>query len=100
MLGPLGQGSDAAVSLAALIAAQRAEHGIPHVVSCRALGVLQAWFISGAEATARRVGNGEKRWRPPSATCFTSTSRRTVRRASLPICGIWAGKYRLTPPRR
>jgi putative transposase len=32
------------VSLAALIAAQRAEHGIPHVVSCRALGVSQAGF--------------------------------------------------------
>jgi putative transposase len=32
------------VSLAALIAAQRAESGIPHAVSCRALGVSQAWF--------------------------------------------------------
>jgi putative transposase len=32
------------VSLAALIAAQRAQHGIPHVVSCRALGVSSAWF--------------------------------------------------------
>jgi putative transposase len=32
------------VSLAALIAAQRVEHGIPHVVSCRALGVSQAWL--------------------------------------------------------
>jgi putative transposase len=32
------------VSLAALIAAQRVEHGIPHAVSCRALGVSQAWF--------------------------------------------------------
>jgi putative transposase len=32
------------VSLAALIAAQRAEHGIPAAVSCRALGVSQAWF--------------------------------------------------------
>jgi transposase InsO family protein len=32
------------VSLAALIAAQRVEHGIPVVVSCRALGVSQAWF--------------------------------------------------------
>jgi putative transposase len=32
------------VSLAALIAAQRAEHGIPHAVSCQALGVSQAWF--------------------------------------------------------
>jgi putative transposase len=32
------------VSLAALIAAQRATYGIAHVVSCRALGVSQAWF--------------------------------------------------------
>jgi transposase InsO family protein len=32
------------VSLAALIAAQRADYGIPHTVSCRALGVSQAWF--------------------------------------------------------
>jgi transposase InsO family protein len=27
-----------------LIAAQRAQHRIPHVVSCRALGVSQSWF--------------------------------------------------------
>ena len=32
------------MSLAAAIAAQRNQHGIPHVVSCRALGVSQAWF--------------------------------------------------------
>jgi putative transposase len=32
------------VSLAALIATQRAEHGIPVGVSCRALGVSRAWF--------------------------------------------------------
>jgi len=32
------------VSLAGLIAVQRAEHGIPYAVSCRALGVSQAWF--------------------------------------------------------
>jgi len=30
--------------VAALIAAQRDGHGIPHAVSCRALGVSQAWF--------------------------------------------------------
>jgi len=30
--------------VAALIAAQRAQHRIPHVVSCRALGVSQSWF--------------------------------------------------------
>jgi putative transposase len=30
--------------VAAFIAAQRAEHGVPHAVACRALGVSQAWF--------------------------------------------------------
>ena len=30
--------------MAAFIASQRAEHGIPHAVSCRALGVSQSWF--------------------------------------------------------
>jgi putative transposase len=30
--------------VAALIAAQRDEHQVPHAVSCRALGVSQAWF--------------------------------------------------------
>ena len=32
------------MSVAALIAAQRVQHQIPHAVSCRALGVSQAWF--------------------------------------------------------
>ena len=30
--------------MAALIASQGAEHGIPHAVSCRALGVSRSWF--------------------------------------------------------
>jgi putative transposase len=32
------------VSLASFVAAQRAEHGVPHAVACRALGMSQAWF--------------------------------------------------------
>ena len=32
------------MSPAGVIAVQGAEHGIPHAVSCRALGVSQAWF--------------------------------------------------------
>lgn len=32
------------MSLAELIATQRVAHGVPHAVSCRALGVSQAWF--------------------------------------------------------
>ena len=27
-----------------MIAAQRAQHGIPHAVACRALGVSRSWF--------------------------------------------------------
>jgi putative transposase len=34
--------------VAALIAAQRDQHGIPHAISCRALGVSQSWFYKWA----------------------------------------------------
>ena len=30
--------------MAAFIASQREQHGVPQAVSCRALGVSQAWF--------------------------------------------------------
>jgi putative transposase len=45
------------VSLAALIAAQRDEHGIPHALACRALGVSQAWFYKwrGGDVSVRRA---------------------------------------------
>jgi hypothetical protein len=32
------------VSLAGFVAAQRADHGVPHATACRALGMSQAWF--------------------------------------------------------
>ena len=44
----MGDRSDGAVSLAGLIAAQRALYGVPHAVSCRALGLSQAWFYKRA----------------------------------------------------
>ncbi|GAA0829072.1 transposase [Streptosporangium amethystogenes subsp. fukuiense] len=56
------------MSLAAFIAAQRAEHGVSHAVACRALGVSQAWFYKwrarglsarGAPATIGRRGRGD-----------------------------------------
>jgi putative transposase len=34
--------------VAAFIAAQRAQHGVPHAVSCRALGVSPSWFYKWA----------------------------------------------------
>lgn len=36
--------------MAAFIASQKAEHGIPHAVSCRALGVSQSWLYKWLEA--------------------------------------------------
>lgn len=49
------------MNLAASIVAQRAEHGIPYAVSCRALGVSQSWFYKwrhgdGSLRRARRAG--------------------------------------------
>jgi transposase InsO family protein len=44
------------VSLAGLIVAQRTNYGIPHTVSCRALGVCPAWFYKwrGGDVSLRR----------------------------------------------
>jgi putative transposase len=32
------------VSVAAFIACQMTEHGVPHALSCRALGLSESWF--------------------------------------------------------
>lgn len=32
------------MSVASFVASQRADHGVPHVVACRALGVSESWF--------------------------------------------------------
>ncbi|MFF0658029.1 IS3 family transposase [Micromonospora tulbaghiae] len=39
----MGQRGDE-VSVAAFIASQRTEHGVPHTVTCRALGLSESWF--------------------------------------------------------
>ncbi|MDP4506813.1 hypothetical protein [Nonomuraea turcica] len=55
--GPLGDGHDP-VKLAAFIAAQRTEHGIPYAVSCRALGrsvaSLYKWLGRAREGPSAR----------------------------------------------
>jgi putative transposase len=38
--------------VAAFIAAQRDEHGVPHAIACRALGVSEAWFYKWAHGDA------------------------------------------------
>ena len=42
--------------MAAFIVSQRADHGVPHAVSCRALGVSGSWFYKWkvGDRSARR----------------------------------------------
>jgi transposase InsO family protein len=40
------------VTVARFIAAQRAEHRVPHATSCRALGISQAWFYKWRDGDA------------------------------------------------
>jgi transposase InsO family protein len=61
------------VSVAAFIVSQRAEHGVPFAVSCRALGVSQAWFY---------------KWR------HGDVSLRRARRAALDAAVAWLFRRR------
>jgi len=49
------------VSVAVFISSQRAEHGVPHVTGCRALGVSPSWFYkwSGRPASRRQQRRAE-----------------------------------------
>ena len=42
--------------MAALIAAQRDEHRIPHAVACRALGVSRSWFYKCKDGELSAAG--------------------------------------------
>jgi transposase InsO family protein len=63
--------------VAAFIASQRAGHGIPQAVSCRALGVSQAWFYKWAQ--------GEL---PPRAA-----RRQRLKAEVARLFGVHEGKY-------
>jgi transposase InsO family protein len=49
------------VSVAAFIGSQRTEHGVPHALACRALGVSESWFYKwqNRPPTARQVRRAE-----------------------------------------
>lgn len=48
------------MSVAAHIASQRTDHGVPHAVACRALGVSESWFYKwrNRPPTARQLRRG------------------------------------------
>mgnify|MGYP001067363457 CR=1 FL=1 len=49
------------MSVAAFIGSQRAEHGVPHAVTCRALGLSESWFYKWRDRppTPRQVRRAE-----------------------------------------
>ena len=82
--GPLGLRRDGQqVAVAAFIAAQRADHGIPEAVSCRALGVSESWFY---------------KWRRGDAS--PRRARRSGSKPRSPGCSPGAGQGRVTADHR
>jgi putative transposase len=60
----VGEGGDE-VSLAGFIADQRTGHGVPHVISCRALGISPSWFYKWRDRP--RTERAERRARLDAA---------------------------------
>ena len=59
--------------MAALIAAQRDAHRIPHAVSCRALGVSRSWFYKHKDGVLPpRAAAAGGSWPPRSARLFAA----------------------------
>jgi len=56
--------------VAAFIASQRDEHGVPHAVSCRALGVSQSWFYQWRDGRLRPRAARRQRLKAEVARLF------------------------------
>ena len=67
--GPLGEGRDGAVAVAALIAARRAD-GIPVAVACRTLGVSRFWFYKHKDRRRPPRAQRRERLKAEVACCF------------------------------
>ena len=69
--------------MAAFIASQRDEHGIPHATSCRALGVSQSWFYKWlGHARAGTLPPGQERRRDLAAEIARLFARHEGKRGS------------------
>jgi len=82
------------VSVAAFIGSQRTEHGVPHVVSCRALGVSQSWFYKWHHRplTPRQVRRAELAGRIRE---FFDASGATYGSPRITL-DLWAAGYRVS----
>ena len=52
------------MSVASFVAAKRTDHGVPHLICCRALGVSQSWFYKWRE------------WPPDTSPAASGATRR------------------------
>ncbi|WP_282202960.1 IS3 family transposase [Kitasatospora fiedleri] len=84
------------MTVAGFIAAQRTEHGAPHTIACRTLGVSESWFYKWrrrpAQPTvreARRVELAERIWHFFAASGDTYGSPRIT-------LDLWAGGWQVS----
>jgi putative transposase len=76
--------------VAAFIASQRDDHGIPHAIACRALGVSQSWFYKWKPGCCRRGRRAGKDSKPRSASCFAVMRANMAHPGSLRTCVMQA----------
>ncbi len=84
------------MSVAAFIGSQRTDHGVPHAVTCRALGLSESWFYKWRERppTPGRFGGPSSQTR--SVRSSTPPAVPTARRGSRWICGRPATEWQNT----
>jgi len=82
------------VSVAAFIGSQRTEHGVPHAVSCRALGISESWFYKWHNRfrTSRQVRRAEL---AEKIRVFFDASGGTYGSPRITL-DLWAAGYRVS----
>jgi hypothetical protein len=79
--------------VAAFIASQREFHGIPHAVSCRALGMSQSWFYQWKDRELPPRAARRERLKAETARLFRQRGGKEGkdRRGSPPRCARRTG---------
>jgi len=77
--------------VAALIAAQRAQHRIPAAVACQALGVSRSWYYKWRGGALPPRAQRQERLKAEIKRLLPSMRASTGRRGSPPTCAMRAG---------
>ena len=78
--------------MAAFIASQRERRGVPQAVSCRALGVSQAWFYKWKDGELPPRAARRQRLKAEVARLFAVREGKDGAPRSPPRCGRRAGR--------